>query len=152
MLLYDHQTQSLWSQIMRESVTGPLTGKSIATIPVVETTWKDWKRQYADTLVLSLDTGYVRRYMDDPYGIRAKKVLGVIVNHKAKTYPLDRLKKIKELPIRDELAGTPILIYFEKKSQKAWATDSAGKSVESFLVFRQAWETFYPEAEVFEGR
>ncbi len=57
--------------------------------------------------------------MEDPYGIRAKKVLGVIINGKTKTYPLDRLRKIKELPIRDQLAGIPILIYFEKKTQKA---------------------------------
>jgi hypothetical protein len=42
-LLYDHQTDSLWSQILTEAVTGPKTGTAFKTFPLIETTWKDWK-------------------------------------------------------------------------------------------------------------
>ena len=159
--MYDRQSESLWSQILREAVTGPMTGTLLKIFPLVETTWKDWKHHHPDTLVLSRETGYTRPYHTDPYGqdrlrsgfrgIRGESALGVVVNGKAKTYPFKELQKFKKFPIKDQVGNRTVLIYFEKKTQQAWATDEAGKHAESFVTYLQAWKNFY-FTDVFEKK
>ncbi len=63
-LMYDRKTRSLWNQITGEPVVGRLVGSGIKlrVLPIVLTSWGDWKRQHPDTSVLSLETGYVRDY------------------------------------------------------------------------------------------
>jgi hypothetical protein len=65
-LMYDRATQSLWNTIWGTPVVGPLAGKGIELQrrSVVTTTWGEWKRRHAATLVLSLDTGYERDYSE----------------------------------------------------------------------------------------
>ena len=65
-LMYDQDTQSLWSTTKGEPVVGPLVGKGIALehIGVVTTTWGEWKRRHPDTTVLSLNTGHRRDYSE----------------------------------------------------------------------------------------
>ena len=66
-LIYDRQSESLWSQIMSKAVSGPLKGARLRKIPIQHTRWEDWL-EGGDTLVLSLDTGYRRDYSRSPYG------------------------------------------------------------------------------------
>lgn len=63
-LMYDQQTHSLWNQFTGRPVVGELTGSSIELkiLPVVTTTWGQWKKQHPSTKVLSLDTGFRRDY------------------------------------------------------------------------------------------
>ena len=65
-LMYDQDTQSLWSTMRGAPVVGPLAGKGIVleTGPVVTTTWGEWRRRHPGTLVLSLDTGHRRDYAE----------------------------------------------------------------------------------------
>ncbi len=65
-LMYDKQTQSLWSTIEGKPVVGPLVDKGIQleTYPVVTTTWKEWNEKYPNTKVLSINTGYKRNYSE----------------------------------------------------------------------------------------
>jgi hypothetical protein len=67
MLLYDRQSESLWSQIDRRAISGPRRGERLQAIPLEHTTWGDWRRRHPDTLVLSRDTGHARDYDRDPY-------------------------------------------------------------------------------------
>lgn len=63
-LMYDADTNSLWSTLKGEPVVGPLVGRGIKLQRrhVVTTTWRAWRQQYPDTTVLSLDTGHKRDY------------------------------------------------------------------------------------------
>ena len=63
-LMYDQQTQSLWSTTRGEPVVGPLVGKNITLQRsyVVTTTWGEWRDRHPHTKVLSLDTGHQRDY------------------------------------------------------------------------------------------
>ena len=63
-LMYDKETQSLWSTMEGQPVIGPLTGQGISLeyLSVVTTTWGEWKRRHPDTSVLSLNTGHKRNY------------------------------------------------------------------------------------------
>ena len=69
MLLYYHQTESLWSQIKSEAVTGNLTGSRLKLLSSTHTNWASWKSKHPKTQVLSDDTGYRRDYDRDPYRV-----------------------------------------------------------------------------------
>ena len=119
MLLYDHQTESLWSQIKSEAVTGSLTGARLKLLPSTHTNWESWKARHPETLVMSDDTGYRRDYDRDPYrgyetskrlmfGVNAtnkkyhpkEKVIGIELGIVFKAYPFSELEKVKS-PVRD---------------------------------------------------
>ena len=63
-LMFDEQTKSLWSTIYGEPLVGPLVGSGIRLdrLPVVTTTWGEWRATHPETTVLSLETGFVRDY------------------------------------------------------------------------------------------
>jgi len=63
-LMYDRDTQSLWSTVEGRPVIGPLAGQGIELKgrSVVTTTWGEWRRRHPDTRVLSLATGHARDY------------------------------------------------------------------------------------------
>lgn len=65
-LMYDKETQSLWSTIQGAPVLGPLVDKGISleTFPVETTTWGQWKKRHPTTKVLSLETGHERDYSE----------------------------------------------------------------------------------------
>lgn len=63
-LMYDRATSSLWSTLTGEPVVGALVGQGIEldTLPVVTSTWGEWRRRHPRTRVLSVDTGHQRNY------------------------------------------------------------------------------------------
>ena len=65
-LMFDAETHSLWSSLDGAPVIGPLVGKGLhlSILPVVTTTWGEWRHDHPDTTVLSLDTGYRRDYSE----------------------------------------------------------------------------------------
>lgn len=67
LLMYDRQTEGLWSQIPGKAITGTLAGTRLERLPVIHLTWAEWKKQYPDSLILSKDTGYNRDYSRAPY-------------------------------------------------------------------------------------
>jgi hypothetical protein len=65
-LMFDHETASLWSSLTGEPVVGPLVKLKLrlTPLPVVTTTWGEWRGRHPDTRVLSLDTGFTRDYSE----------------------------------------------------------------------------------------
>jgi len=65
-LMFDAGTKSLWSSLTGEPVVGPLTGSGLRleALPVVTTTWGEWRSRHPETTVLSLDTGFARDYSE----------------------------------------------------------------------------------------
>ena len=65
-LMFDEDTNSFWNTLLGEPVVGPLVGKGIALerLPVVTTTWGQWKKLHPETTVLSLKTGHSRDYSE----------------------------------------------------------------------------------------
>lgn len=170
LLLYDRSTESLWSQLKMEAVTGEMTGTKLEPISVLNTTWQDWRRSYPGTRVLALDTGYRRDYDRDPYEKYHRSpdiyftvsnidrrlplkewVLGVIINGKAKAYPFAALAKVSS-PLPDKLGGEDILVYFDEKKKCAWVESEGGRSIPSVQAYWFAWHAFYPDGEIFGKR
>lgn len=67
LVMYDRASESLWPQAMGEAVVGPLTGARLERIPTQIASWSDFRSQFPNGKVLSRDTGFERRYGDNPY-------------------------------------------------------------------------------------
>ncbi len=63
-LMFDEETNSLWSTLQGQPVIGPLanSGLQLEFANVVTTTWGEWRALHPDTTALSLDTGHRRDY------------------------------------------------------------------------------------------
>lgn len=68
LVMYDRTSKSLWSQALGEGIVGQYAGVKLERIPFDVAYWKEWKKLYPSTKVLSRDTGSTRPYGADPYG------------------------------------------------------------------------------------
>lgn len=67
LVMYDRQTETLWSHFNGEAIVGVLTGTELETFPVATVPWGVWRDAHPDGLVLSRDTGFDRQYGSNPY-------------------------------------------------------------------------------------
>ncbi len=67
LVMYDRQTESLWSQIEGRAIAGALAGTELDRIPVQTVTWAQWQAAHPDGWVLSRETGVDRDYGANPY-------------------------------------------------------------------------------------
>lgn len=63
-LMFDRQTNTVWDHFAGVPVMGPLRGSDIEleVLPMVTTSWGEWKATHPDTTVTSLETGFRRNY------------------------------------------------------------------------------------------
>ena len=170
MLFYDHQTESLWSQIKSEAVTGKLTGARLKLLSSKHTNWASWKANHPGTRVLSDKTGYRRDYDRDPYqGYETserlmfdvdqksrkyhpkEKVIGIELGGVTKAYPFSELNKLKS-PVKDVLGKTPIRIFYDHRSKTAFIRDEEDGEMPSVAGFWFAWYAFHPETRIFSAK
>jgi hypothetical protein len=172
LVMYDRETQSLWSQLLQQAITGPLTGAALKMLPAEHTSWEYWQAQHPDSAVLSPETGFKGDYGLNPYqeywergqpvfrgaGGSAiaktsaaippmERVLGVEVSGIHKAYPFSILKK-NAPESRDRVGGKVVLIHFDRKSETAFISDETGVVLPSITVFWFAWLDFYWETLV----
>lgn len=169
LLMYDHQTESLWSQVGMHAIAGRLTGEKLTPIFLEHTTWGEWRAAHPATLVLSTKTGSFRNYDRDPYSGYAENselyfdtnhfdsryhpkewVLGIDLNGAAKAYPFAEIKKVRS-PISDQLGRQAITIHFNQQTRSAFVTTDDGKSIPSVMAYWFAWYTFHPQTEIFNA-
>jgi hypothetical protein len=132
-LMYDRETTSLWHSLTGEPVVGPLahSGIKLKLLPVVVSTWGQWRSDHPDTTVLSLDTGYRREYVpgaayggyfaspDTMFPVWRRStilptksfVFGLSINGTPKAYPLDALER--QRVVNDTLGGEEIVLVAE---------------------------------------
>ncbi len=131
LVMYDHQTRTLWSQFHGSGVQGPLTGVKLVFLPVIQTQWALWLESHPDTLVLDKGGGYRRDSYDSYYrggraGImgetetdnrlaRKALVVGVSAGRMTKAYPLDVLARMPV--INDTLGGKTVLVYMDQGTE-----------------------------------
>ena len=137
LVMYDHQTDSLWSQFLGQAVKGPLEGTRLDFIPVTQTLWSQWIELHPDTLVLDKGEGYRSDPYDSYYasgspGIigealtdsrlqRKEYVVGVAVREKAKAYPF---RLLSQRPvINDSFEGQELLVFFDPSTDTALVYD-----------------------------
>lgn len=67
LVMYDRQTESLWSHFTGQAVAGVLSGTKLPLFPVATVSWADWRKANPDGWVLSRTTGHERDYGRNPY-------------------------------------------------------------------------------------
>ncbi len=67
LVMYDRQTESLWTHFDGQAVAGHLTGESLATFSIQMVSWERWVEANPEGLVLSRVTGFARDYGRNPY-------------------------------------------------------------------------------------
>jgi hypothetical protein len=67
MVMWDRQTESWWQQFTGEGIVGDLTGETLESIPAPMISWAEFKETHPEGQVLSRDTGFNRRYGENPY-------------------------------------------------------------------------------------
>jgi hypothetical protein len=67
LVMYDRQTDSLWSHFEGLAIQGPLTGTRLELVPVQLLSFGRWRETYPDGQVLSRNTGAHRPYGENPY-------------------------------------------------------------------------------------
>lgn len=108
---YDRGTDSNWSQMLLESVQGPMAGTDIETHQVVETSWGTWKKLYPESQVVSTNTGWSRNYDRYPYG-------DYRTNNNSLFFPVS--VNDTRLPAKERVLG----IVTERKAAKAYRFNS----------------------------
>lgn len=77
MVIYDRESESLWSVLTARAFAGPQKGNSLTSLPVAEkTTWQDWQSRHPETVVLRVnelthvDSDPYRAYHNSPQPFR----------------------------------------------------------------------------------
>lgn len=165
-LLYDKQTESLWSQMMLKSINGQQKGAKLEVIASDLTTWGRWKQNHPNTFVLSDQTGFNRNYDKNPYQgytsteqtyfpvsatsdkVNTKEViLGIQIKNAFKAYPYNELAKSNGI-IEDSFKGVTVKIQYDKTSQTA--TLISPSNIVSFSSYWFAWYAFHPYTRVYK--
>ena len=169
MLLYDRKTQSLWSQIRKQAVSGPMKGERLEVIALMHTTWADWRQRHPDSLALSIDTDYPRDYTRNPYtgyeqsralyfSVRDQDqryhpkewVLGIEIDGHFKAYPFVELEKSSG-PVRDTLGVRNIMVIYDRRHRTAVAMNDNGDVFPTIVAYWFAWYAFHPATELYHG-
>ena len=170
-LLYDRETETLWSQILSKGISGKLVGSELEIIPSSHTSWQAWLAKHPNSEVLSTDTGSSRDYSRSPYAgydkgretyfpvaFRSKKyhpkerVIGISIGGKHKVYPFTELAKIKNTSFIDDFAGEQVELSFDVENRDGVIKDSAGKILPSINTFWFAWYAFHPDTTIFKSK
>ena len=168
-LLFDRNTESLWSQIMSRGVSGEYINTELESVPLENTTWLDWRTRHPDTLILSRDTGYTRDYSRDPYknyrqspetifpvkfrskGYHPKEiVIGITIDNQAKAYPVIELSKSGNKIFSDKIANKKVLIEFNSNERSARIFDTNCNLLPATTLYWFAWYTFHPDTEIYK--
>jgi len=170
-LLYDRNTNSLWSQLLAKAVSGPLKGTVLRQLPAQHTSWAAWRDEHPDTRVLSRDTGFRRDYSSSPYRGYERSarlyfdvaheaprdfhpkalVLGVASDGVYKAYPFDELRAAGKERIRDSVGGQDLVVVWNEQAVSARAEAPDGSLLPTTVSYWFAWYAFHPETEVFRG-
>lgn len=167
LLLYDRNTRSLWSQIMKTAVTGPLKGATLTQVPAQYTTWANWSSQHPQSLLLSRDTGHERNYDQDPYAeykrlpmvmyatlhsdwrLPAKTwVVGITAGDEAIALPFAELDTL-ESALRVNVGGQALDVHWDKAAQSARVFDVDGMEHPATAGYWFAWVAFHPTTALY---
>lgn len=165
-LMYDRQTKSLWSQLKRLAITGPMKETRLESLPVSHTTWREWRQRHPDTEVLTTETGFRRNYRANPYPNYSRSgrlyfpvdkesklykrkalVMGLEIDGKFKVYPFAELKHGPDR-FPDEFEGQQFDVYFDRDNDTARVIGENGDEIPTTLTFWFAWYAFHPESLV----
>jgi len=165
LLMFDRESESLWSQIRADAVTGPLEGRRLALLRSRIEPWSAWRARHPQTTVLSRDTGHRRRYGVAPYGDYAtSEKLMFPVEYSRRYHPKMPTLGLRRADgpyraypalelveaggeVRERFDGEPVRVAYDPESQ-TFDVEAPG-GIEVIEGFWFAWIAFHPNSSVF---
>jgi Protein of unknown function (DUF3179) len=134
LIMYDHQTESLWSHLAGAAVTGPMKGEKLKPLQSMFTRWDNWRKLHPTSKVLSsgresffssmkdpyesyyrsADTGIIPTRVSDKRIYPKEYVLGLVLNEKTKAYPFSVLSR--QPVVNDSFQAVPLLVVFDAET------------------------------------
>jgi hypothetical protein len=134
LIMYDHQTESLWSHLAGAAITGPMRGEKLKPLQSMFTRWGTWRQFHPNSKVLSsgresffsstrdpyesyyrsTDTGIIPTRVSDKRIYPKEYVLGLVLNEKAKAYPFSVLSR--QPVVNDVFQTVPLLVVFDPET------------------------------------
>ncbi len=129
LIMFDRQTDSLWSHILGQAIAGEFEGTQLNFIPALQTDWQSWQELHPDTLVIDPrlvgGDSYTNYYASEQAGVLGwqnpderllskEYVLGVRLGGQARAYPFSVLDR--QPVVNDRLAGLDIAVFFNQAS------------------------------------
>jgi len=144
LVMYDRQTDSLWSQFLGESIKGKHEGTKLELVPSQLTRWSAWKEEYPDTLALDIHGPAFDQYLDYYVGpsagilgqsnrderlVSKDLVVGVVGEDSQRAYAHKHLTKPRVL--NDTFEGSDIVVALDLNSGSTSVFDRVvdGKSL-----------------------
>ena len=141
LLMYDHQTRSLWSHITGQAVEGTCQGKQLKIlVSMPKITWQVWKTNYPETKVLSVaynpnhpgqqredevQDRYRQYHLSSRTGIskieyndfrlrNKEQIVGARIDDHYRAYPFSAFEG--KAVINDTIDQTPVLVFHHNDS------------------------------------
>lgn len=124
LVMYDRQTDTLWTQVDGRAVRGRLAGQQLQIVPAIHATWKEWRALHPDSRVLR-KRGEYRSVYDDynrnpaQLGIMGRRntdnrlpgkarILGIRVGNAAMAFPVEAVREARLA--QAQVGGLPVLL------------------------------------------
>jgi hypothetical protein len=165
LLLYDRETESLWSQLRSEAVTGRSLGQRLVLLRSRVVRWSEWRALHPGTTVLSPETGHRRPYGRSPYGDYATSeqlrfpapvdrryhpktpTLGLrLAEDVARAYPAVEVVRAGGA-VEERFAGREVRVAYDP--ERASFAVEAPPELEVVESYWFAWMAFHPGSSVF---
>jgi len=165
LLMYDRETESLWSQISAQAVTGPSLGRRLELVRSTMDRWGTWKKAHPETTVLTRNTGHRMDYDRSPYGdyaVSGRLVFPAPLDGRyhpkmptvglrrpgggVRAYPAVEVERAGGVAA-EIFEGRPVRVAYDAESE-VFRVD-APPEVEVVEGYWFAWAAFHPDTTVF---
>lgn len=165
-VLYDHETESLWSQFDGRAIAGPLAGKTLEAVPLRQQDFGSWLAREPKTQILIPpdpdhfdynESAYEEYAAKDggPFPVEARDrrfhakelTVGVVVKGKARAYLASLVTK-NGGRVEDEVDGNKIVLRYDKdRGVFEWDVPAGVPVTESYWF---AWKAFHPDTTIWK--
>ncbi|MEX2653537.1 MAG: DUF3179 domain-containing protein [Acidimicrobiia bacterium] len=158
LVMYDRETESLWTHFDGRAIAGVLAGHRLEPVPSPLLAWSEFKKAHPEGQVLSRETGFDRQYGRNPYygydnpdtrprflrgevddRARVKqRVVGISVDGAAVAFPLEEVSGGEAKVTSATVGEMPVAVFWVAGQNSALedADTSKGRDVGSVGVFR----------------
>jgi hypothetical protein len=166
-LLFDRETDSLWSQFQGKAIAGARAGQALERIVVRQETAGRWIQRHADTRFLRPPMPEKIHYRLSPYAAywienktifpvaaqdetyHAKElVLGIVAGETTRAYLGSEVTRAGGR-LEDRVGDRKIQVFYDSETGTfGWEADDG---IAVFEAYWLAWKAFHPETEVWSG-
>ncbi len=159
LMMFDPETESLWSQMSLRASCGPRRGHRLRVLPSIEMGWDAWKARHPDTRVVSSATGVDRNYAAYPYDLyeaapafllfpmdqplderreAKERVLGIPDGSGGVAFPFGELEARGEHAVAHAtVGGRPVVVLWDAVARAAGAYEPRSAEGPATLSVRQ---------------